>query len=76
MKITEENNTTVSDNDVYNYVSNSDPMSQDQMMKKIKEDQKYLNHIKNKVLEDVIIKMIQDKCKIIKVDKKFSEVVN
>ncbi len=76
MKITEENNLTVSDNDVYNYVSNSDPMSQDQMMKKIKEDQKYLNHIKNKVLEDVIIKMIQDKCKIIKVDKKFSEVVN
>ena len=47
-----------------------------QMIEKIQSDKNYLNHIKNKALEDVIINYILSKCKINKVEKKFSEVVN
>jgi len=46
------------------------------MIEKIQSDKNYLNHIKNKVLEDVIIDHILSKCKIDEVEKKFSEVVN
>jgi len=46
------------------------------MIEKIQSDKNYLNHIKNKVLEDVIIDHILSKCKIDEVEKNFSEVVN
>ena len=76
MKITEDNNITVSQDDVYDYISKSDPATQEQLATKIKEDKNYLNHIKNKVLEDAIMNLIESKCKKNKLQKKFSEVVN
>ena len=76
MKITEDNKITISQNDVYEYISKSDPSTQDQLTAKVKEDKNYLNHIKNKVLEDAIINLIASKCKKNKLQKKFSEVIN
>ena len=76
MKITEDNNLSVTDKDVFEFISKSDESSQEQMIQKVKEDKKYLNHIKNKVLEDAIINLISEKCIKNKVNKKFSEVVN
>ena len=76
MKITEDNNLTVSDKDVSDFIAKSDPSTQKQMIEKIQSDKNYLNHIKNKVLEDVIIDHILSKCKIDEVEKNFSEVVN
>ena len=56
MKITEDNNLTVSDKDVSDFIAKSDRFPlQKQMIEKIQSDKNYLNHIKNKVLEDVII---------------------
>ena len=43
---------------------------------KIKEDNKYFNHIKNKLMEDAIIKLIVSKCKKDMVKKSFLEVIN
>ena len=76
MKITEDNKITVSQDDVYDYISKSDPATQEQLATKVKEDKNYLNHIKNKVLEDAIMNLIESKCKKNKLQKKFSEVVN
>jgi len=76
MKITEDNQLEVSEKDVSEYIAKSDPSSQQNIIEKIQSDKNYLNHIKNKVLEDVIIDHILSKCKIDEVDKKFSEVVN
>ena len=76
MKITEDNNLKVNDKDVSDFIAKSDPSTQKQMIEKIQSDKNYLNHIKNKVLEDVIIDHILSKCKIDEVEKKFSEVVN
>ncbi len=76
MKITEDHKLTVSDKDVSDFISKSDPASQQQIIEKIKSDKNYLNHIKNKALEDVIINHILSVCKIEKVMKKFAEVVN
>jgi trigger factor len=76
MKITEDNNLKVTDKDVSDFIAKSDPSTQKQMIEKIQSDKNYLNHIKNKVLEDVIIDHILSKCKIDEVEKKFSEVVN
>ena len=76
MKITDENDLKVSEKDVSDFIAKSDPASQQQMIEKIQSDKNYLNHIKNKALEDVIIDYIMSKCKIIEVEKKFSEVVN
>ena len=76
MKITEDNKLSVSEKDVSEFIAKSDPASQQQILEKIQSDKDYLNHIKNKALEDVIINHILSKCKIDKVEKKFSEVVN
>ena len=76
MKITDENDLKVSEKDVSDFIAKSDPASQQQMIEKIQSDKNYLNHIKNKVLEDVIIDHILSKCKIDEVEKNFSEVVN
>ena len=76
MKLTEDNKLQVSDKDVSDFIAKSEPASQQQMIEKIQSDKNYLNHIKNKALEDVIINYILSKCKINKVEKKFSEVVN
>ena len=76
MKITEDNKLSVSEKDVSEFIAKSDPASQQQILEKIQSDKDYLNHIKNKALEDVIINYILSKCKINKVEKKFSEVVN
>ena len=76
MKITEDNNLKVSDKDVSDFIAKSDPSTQKQMIEKIQSDKNYLNHIKNKALEGVIIDHILSKCKIDEVEKKFSEVVN
>ena len=76
MKLTEENKLTVSEKDVYEFISKSDPATQEQLIQKAKEDKNYLNHIKNKLLEDAIIDLIVSKCKLKKVRKRFLEVVN
>jgi FKBP-type peptidyl-prolyl cis-trans isomerase (trigger factor) len=76
MKITEDNELSVSEKDVSEFIAKSDPASQQQILEKIQSDKDYLNHIKNKALEDVIINHILSICKIDKVEKKFSEVVN
>jgi len=76
MKITDENDLKVSEKDVSDFIAKSDPASQQQMIEKIQSDKNYLNHIKNKALEDVIIDYIMSKCKVSEVEKKFSEVVN
>ena len=76
MKITEDNKLSVSEKDVSEFIAKSDPASQQQILEKIQSDKDYLNHIKNKALEDVIINHILSTCKIDKVEKKFSEVVN
>ena len=76
MKITEDNKLEVSDKDISDFIAKSEPSSQKQMLEKIQSDKNYLNHIKNKALEDVIINHILSKCKINEVEKKFSEVVN
>lgn len=76
MKITEDNKLSVSEKDVSEFIAKSDPASQKQILEKIQSDKDYLNHIKNKALEDVIINHILSMCKIDKVEKKFSEVVN
>jgi trigger factor len=76
MKITEDNNLAVTEKDVSEFIAKSDPSSQQQILEKIQSDKDYLNHIKNKALEDVIINHILSICKIDKVEKKFSEVVN
>ena len=76
MKITEDNKLSVSEKDVSEFIAKSDPASQQQILEKIQSDKEYLNHIKKKALEDVIINHILSSCKIDKVEKKFSEVVN
>ena len=76
MKLTEEHKLTVGEKDVYEFISKSDPATQEQLIKKSKEDKNYLNHIKNKLLEDAIIDLIASKCKLKKVTKSFLEVVN
>jgi FKBP-type peptidyl-prolyl cis-trans isomerase (trigger factor) len=76
MKLTEENKLTVSEKDVYEFISKSDPATQEQLIQKAKEDKNYLNHIKNKLLEDAIIDLIVSKCKLKKVKKRCLEVVN
>ena len=76
MKITEDNELSVSEKDVSEFIAKSDPASQQQILEKIQSDKDYLNHIKNKALKDVIINHILSMCKIDKVEKKFSEVVN
>ena len=76
MKLTEENKLTVSEKDVYEFISKSDPATQEQLIQKAKEDKNYLNHIKNKLLEDAIIDLIASKCKLKKIKKSFLEVVN
>jgi trigger factor len=76
MKLTEENKLTVSEKDVYEFISKSDPATQEQLIQKAKEDKNYLNHIKNKLLEDAIINLIASKCKLKKIKKSFLEVVN
>ena len=76
MKITEDHKLTVTDENVSKFIAKSDPSSQQQMIEKIQSDKNYLNHIKNKALEDVIIDHILSKCKINKIEKKFSEVVS
>ena len=76
MKITEDHKLSVTDENVSKFIAKSDPSSQQQMIEKIQSDKNYLNHIKNKALEDVIIDHILSKCKINKIEKKFSEVVS
>ena len=76
MKITEDHKLKVSEKDVSDFIAKSDPASQQQIIEKIQSDKNYLNHIKNKALEDVIIDHILSVCKIDKVVKKFAEVVN
>ena len=76
MKITEENKIEVKDQEIQNFISKADKETQNNLIAKIKEDKKYLNHIKNKLLEDAIIKLIVSKCKKDKVKKSFLEVVN
>ena len=76
MKLTEEHKLTVSEKDVYEFISKSDPATQEQLIQKAKEDKNYLNHIKNKLLEDAIINLIASKCRIKKIKKSFLEVVN
>ena len=76
MKITEENKIEVKEQEIQDFISKADTETQNNLIAKIKEDKKYLNHVKNKLLEDAIIKLIVSKCKKNKVKKSFLEVVN
>ena len=76
MKLAQEHNIEVSDNDVYDFISKSSQSTQNELVSKAKEDKNYLNQIKNKIIEDGIINKIKNKCKITKIKKNFSEVVN
>ncbi len=75
-KLTEDNKIKIEDNDVFSYISTTDEATKKHLLGKIKEDKKHMNQIKNKLLEDAIIELVLSKCKIIKVKKSFSEVVN
>ena len=75
-KLTEDNKIKIEDNDVFSYISTTDEATKNHLLGKIKEDKKHMNQIKNKLLEDAIIELVLSKCKIIKVKKSFSEVVN
>ena len=76
MKISEQHKIKITNEDVYSFISKKYPDQYDIFSEKIKKDEKYLNQLKNQVLEDGIIKFIQDKCKVTKVKKDFSEVMN
>jgi trigger factor len=76
MKLAQEYNIEVSDNDVYDFIAKSNQSTQNELVSKAKEDKNYLNQIKNKIIEDGIINKIKNKCKIIKIKKNFSEVVS
>ncbi len=76
MKLSDEHKLSVTEKDIYEFISKSDPATQEQLIQKTKEDKNYLNHIKNKLLEDAIIDLIASKCKLKKIKKKFLEVVN
>ena len=76
MKISEEHKIKITNEDVYSFISKKYPDQYDIFSEKIKKDEKYLNQLKNQVLEDGIIKFIRDKCKVTKVKKDFSEVMN
>ena len=76
MKITEENKIEIKDQEVHDFISKADTETKNNLIAKIKEDKKYLNHIKNKLMEDAIIKLIVSKCKKDMVQKSFSEVVS
>ena len=75
-KITDENKIEVKDQEVHDFISKADTETKNNLIAKIKEDKKYLNHIKNKVMEDAIIKLIVSKCKKDMVKKSFLEVIN
>jgi FKBP-type peptidyl-prolyl cis-trans isomerase (trigger factor) len=76
MKITEENKIEVKEQEIQDFISKADTETQNNLIAKIKEDKKYLNHVKNTLLENAIIKLIVSKCKKNKVKKSFLEVVN
>ena len=76
MKITEENKIEIKDQEVHDFISKADTETKNNLIAKIKEDKKYLNHIKNKLMEDAIIKLIVSKCKKDMVKKSFLEVIN
>ena len=76
MKISNQEKIHVTEQEVYNYIAKKDPLQRDAVIEKAKKDAKYLNQLKNQVLEDVIIKFVQEKCKTEKVKKNFSEVIN
>ena len=76
MKITEENKIEIKEQEIHDFISKTDTETQNNLIAKIKEDKKYLNHIKNKLMEDAIIKLIVSKCKKNIVKKSFLEVVN
>ena len=73
---TDENKIEVKDQEVHDFISKADIETQNNLIAKIKEDKKYFNHIKNKLMEDAIIKLIVSKCKKDMVKKSFLEVIN
>ncbi|MED5274972.1 MAG: trigger factor [Pseudomonadota bacterium] len=76
MKIAEQIKISISEKDVYEFISKKYPAESEVMIEKIKKDEKYLNQVKNQILENDIINHIKEKCKLNKIKKSFSEVMN
>lgn len=76
MKIADEQKINITDQDVHKFILTKYPEEGNELIKKTKKDEKYLNQLKNQILENDIIKFIQKECKIVKVKKSFDEVMN
>ena len=76
MKIAETLKINITEQDIYNFISKRYPSELTTIIEKMKKDQKYLNQLKNQVLENDIMEHIKKKCKLNKVKKSFSEVMN
>ena len=76
MKIAETLKINITEQDIYNFISKRYPSELTTIIEKMKKDQKYLNQLKNQVLENDIMEHIKKQCKLNKVKKSFSEVMN
>tara|TARA_Y100000590_G_scaffold144935_1_gene166616 strand:+ start:546 stop:1850 length:1305 start_codon:yes stop_codon:yes gene_type:complete len=76
MKIADQIKININEQDVYTFIAKKYPTESESIIEKIKKDEKYLNQIKNQILENDIIKHIKEKCKLNKIKKSFTEVMN
>ena len=75
-KIAEINKITASDEDALSYVSQSNDPKKDEILSRLREDNKLANQIKYKIIEDGIIDLLISRCKKSKVKMQFNEIVN
>ena len=75
-KIAEINKITASDEDALNYVSQSNDPKKEEILSRLREDNKLANQIKHKIIEDGIIDLLISRCKKSKVKMQFNEIVN
>ena len=61
---------------ILSFIAKKYPTESESIIEKIRKDEKYLNQIKNQILENDIIKHIKEKCKLNKIKKSFTEVMN
>ena len=76
MKIADQIKININEQDVYTFIAKKYPTESESIIEKIRKDEKYLNQIKNQILENDIIKHIKEKCKLNKIKKSFTEVMN
>ena len=75
-KIAEINKITASDEDALSYVSQSNDPKKEEILSRLREDNKLANQIKHKIIEDGIIDLLISRCKKSKVKMQFNEIVN